>query len=167
MSGTPSGHWLRIAATVASSRSDVVPIETLMARVSVAGFDALLVAWITKYRYRVVRPQVYLSRVLHRAWQPYLPTPPFPEYPSGHSTLSAACAAVLTTALCRVPFQSDTRGPGMGEPVLRRSFPDVEAAAREASESRLYAGIHYQPSLAAGLSLGQAVAAGSSVLAQG
>ena len=53
-----------------------------------------------------------------------IPTPPFPSYTSGHSTISAAAATVLG-----------------------HLFPDDAAAlatrAEEAKDSRLWAGIHF------------------------
>ena len=38
----------------------------------------------------------YIKKLIDPKWEPILNTPPFPEYPSGHSTASAAAAALLT-----------------------------------------------------------------------
>ena len=38
----------------------------------------------------------YIQDYIDSTWLPYIVTPPFPTYPSGHSTQSGAAAAVLT-----------------------------------------------------------------------
>jgi membrane-associated phospholipid phosphatase len=89
-------------------------------------------------------------------WSSFIPTPPFPDYISGHSTFSGAAAGVLAlffrTPSLRFATESDSL-PG----VVRR-FRSVWAAAREAAISRLYGGIHYRSAnddgLRAGLNIG-------------
>jgi membrane-associated phospholipid phosphatase len=83
---------------------------------------------------------------------PYLQTPPFPEYPSGHSTITAAAATVLTSIYGEnFSFQdtSDLRYIGM-----QRHFNSFHEAAAEASISRVYGGIHYRFSVDVGASMG-------------
>jgi membrane-associated phospholipid phosphatase len=72
-------------------------------------------------------------------WKPLLVTPPFPSYPSGHATTSAAAAAVL----------------GHFFPTARER---PRRMADEAAQSRLYAGIHFPSDTRAGLVLGRQVA---------
>jgi membrane-associated phospholipid phosphatase len=67
----------------------------VLARVGVAVADAFISCWHEKYRYDLVRPLTYVRRLIDPKWEPLLITPPFPEYPSGHSTQSAAAATVL------------------------------------------------------------------------
>src|SRR5262249_16711082 len=69
-----------------------------------------------------------------------IPTPPFPEYLSGHSTVSGAAAATLTNLLGAVPFE-DSTSITLGHAV--RKFSSFRAAADEAGLSRIYGGIHY------------------------
>ena len=83
-------------------------------------------------------------------------TPPFPEYPSGHSVQSSAAAAVLSQV-----FGSDTafidnthNDRGWGP----RTFKSFKAAADEAALSRLYAGIHYRFGVMGGQLQGRCVA---------
>jgi membrane-associated phospholipid phosphatase len=95
-------------------------------------------------------------------WEPLLITPPFPEYPSGHSTQSAAAAAALTHILGEnFTFDDAT---GVREDLPARSFKSFQAAAEEAAISRLYGGIHYRPSIELGLAQGRAVAAFTNAL---
>jgi len=89
------------------------------------------------------------------AWEPYLDTPAFPEYPSGHATFGAASAEILTELLGIVAF-TDNAGvvDGMGR---ARTFTSFEAAAYENGLSRLYGGIHYRAGMEAGLRQGTCI----------
>ena len=76
-----------------------------------------------------------INRLIDPAWRPYLVTPPFPSYVSGHSTQSAAAAVVL----------------GSFFPAERQRLWEQ---ALEAAQSRLYGGIHFRFDNAEGLRLG-------------
>jgi len=83
---------------------------------------------------------------------PYLQTPAFPEYTSGHSTITAAAATVLTSVYGdNFAFQdtSDLRYIGM-----QRHFNSFNEAAAEVSISRFYGGIHYRFSVDTGAEQG-------------
>ena len=80
-----------------------------------------------------------IRRELDPSWLPYLVTPPFPGYVSGHSATSGAAATVLAALF---PKRADT----------------LRVWAQEAAVSRLYAGIHFPTDNEAGLALGRAVA---------
>lgn len=104
-------------------------------------------------------------------WLPYqlatFPTPPFPDYVSGHSTYSAAAAYVLNawTGSDRfgysvtLPSGSSIIEPGVtpARPITLewRAFT---AAADEAGMSRRYGGIHFRRADLAGRQLGRLVA---------
>jgi hypothetical protein len=148
---TPPGHWVEIAALQVRERQ--LPLEDAArtyALVGVSVADAFIVNWAVKYRDNVVRPITYLREHMNPDWYPLLPTPPFPEYPSGHSTVSAASAALLTALFGDGPFVDASRA----EP---RSFGSFADAAEEAAISRLYGGIHYPMAIEAGLDQGTCV----------
>ena len=79
---------------------------------------------------------------LDPAWQPFLQTPPFPEYTSGHSTISAASAEVLTGIFGDQVAFTDSTEHKYGHGV--RTFSSFREAALECSISRVYGGIHYR-----------------------
>src|SRR5205085_9681128 len=140
-SGTPVGHWVSIAAQLASERHlSAAQAARLMALTSVAQADAFIASWGYKYQYTLIRPRTYIRRVIDSAWEPLIPTPPFPEYPSGHSTVSSAAAEVLTAVVGEAPF-ADSTGLSIGNAV--RQFSSFRAAAAEAGLSRIYGGIHF------------------------
>ena len=161
-SGTPTGHWLGIA--LALNRSTNAPVNKVILSVAATAFtsaDAMIDAWREKYTYRVERPVTILEKE-HPLWNSYLVTPAFPEYPSGHSTVSKANAVVLSQLFGEVPFVDP--GYGMTEESRFRfkisptQFSSVSEAADQSSISRLYGGIHFSQSLQAGQKLGECVA---------
>lgn len=94
---------------------------------------------------------------LDSQWVPTLMhTPPFPEYPSGHSVLSAAAASVLEKEFgAGTRFTDNTHNDRGWGP---RSFASFRAAADEAAVSRLYAGIHFRSGVEGGKAQGRCVA---------
>jgi hypothetical protein len=122
---------------------------------SIAVADAFISCWEEKYRSMVIRPVTYIQRVIDPGWDPFLATPPFPEYSSGHSVQSAAAATVLEAMLGdSVSFEDDIH-LNIGQPPRR--FSSFRAAADEAAISRLYGGIHYPMAIANGISQGNCV----------
>jgi hypothetical protein len=154
-SGTPVGHWLSIASQMVSERHlSAEDAAWVMVLTSVAQADAFIATWGYKYRYTLIRPRTYIRRVMDSTWEPLIPTPPFPEYPSGHSTVSAAAASVLASVVGDGPFD-DSTGLTIGNPVRR--FDSFGAAAREAGLSRIYGGIHFPYGNAGGRALGECI----------
>jgi hypothetical protein len=162
--GTPSGHWLVVALKLATEKG--LPFDqalALVARTTMVMADSFIAVWGEKYKWMVERPITVLQRS-NADWSSYLVTPAFPEYPSGHSAVSRAAADVLTEYFGEVRF--DDPGYGVTEQsrnqfnVTARSFASPRAAADEASDSRLFGGIHYVMGLEAGKALGSCIAAG-------
>jgi membrane-associated phospholipid phosphatase len=117
--------------------------------------DGFIVNWRDKYRYDLLRPLTYIRRVIDPKWEALLITPPFPEYPSGHSTQSGAAATVLTAVFGENFAFDDSTHADDGLPI--RSFPNFHAAADEAGISRLYGGIHFRAAIDKGLDQGDCV----------
>src|SRR5216684_7607256 len=116
----PPGHWLRFAEFVSARDHHTLDDDVKMFfALSNAMLDAGIAAWDAKRAFDSVRPVTAISLLFGakkiRAWGgpgkgtvetdgaqwiPYqpatFPTPPFPDYVSGHSTYSAAAAPILT-----------------------------------------------------------------------
>ncbi|MDB5309201.1 MAG: repeat-associated core domain protein [Gemmataceae bacterium] len=158
---TPPGHWNRIARGVAADRG-TTPAETarLLALLNVALADAGIVCWESKFRYDVWRP-VTAIRAEDPGWTPLLPTPPFPAYPSGHSSFSGAAAASLAAFFGTDQLRFTSTSDGL--PGVTRRFDSFTTAAEEAGMSRIYGGIHWafdnRDGLACGRKVGENVAA--------
>jgi hypothetical protein len=140
---SPPGHWLGIAgmACLASGAGFAQCIQAY-AYTSIAFFDAFISSFDEKYRSHYIRPETYINRYIDAKWKPLIQTPPFPEYTSAHSVTSGAAATVLTRMFGEgFAFVDSVEVPFGQKPRRLESF---HAAALEASNSRLYGGIHYR-----------------------
>jgi membrane-associated phospholipid phosphatase len=97
-------------------------------------YDAFIASQDGKFAYWYLRPNMLDPTIV-----PLFPVPPFPSYPSNHSTFSTAQAEVLAYLF---PTRADA----------------IRAVGKEAGDSRIWAGIHYQMDNVAGVALGKSVA---------
>ena len=163
LSSTPPGHWITIALQIMDRENAPVDRRAeVLALLGVAVADSFIGCWQTKFEYDLLRPSTYIRRVIDPNWEPVLNTPPFPEYPSGHSTQSAAAAAVLTALFGENFAFEDTTHEDDGLPP--RSYPSFAAAAEEAALSRLYGGIHFRAAIDRGLDQGACIGAHAAAL---
>ncbi len=103
-------------------------------------YDAFIACWDAKFTYWIARP-ITMDTTLRTVFA----TPPFPSYPSGHSTQSTAAAEVMAELFPRRAQHYRERG-------------------EEASLSRIWAGVHYRFDVLAGEAMGKAV--GEAVVAR-
>jgi hypothetical protein len=153
---TPGGHWIGITS-IACKKTNAGPVRTAKAyaATSIALFDSFISCWNLKYKYSTIRPINVINDHIDKDWQPLLQTPPFPEYPSGHSTITRAAATVLTKMFGdNFAFEDTSELKYLG---MKRSFSSFTAAADEASISRVYGGIHYRLSVDEGVEEGKKV----------
>jgi hypothetical protein len=171
-SATPPGHWNVIAQAVSRQRGHTLGQDAkLFFALNNALLDAGIVAWDAKRAYNSMRPITAVRWVMEATtiqawkpnqgtvlmngteWQPFLPTPPFAEYTSGHSTFSAAAAAVLgsftgsdsfsfsaTVAQGSIPSSIESGVPTKSITLSWRSFSKM---ADSAGLSRQIGGIHF------------------------
>jgi membrane-associated phospholipid phosphatase len=141
---TPPGLWLQIAGDlIARDNLDTHQAANVYATLSVAMHDSFIACWHSKYRYLLVRPVTWM-RETDPKWLPYIDTPPFPSYPSGHATVSATASTILAAF-----FPHDAG--------------QFHQWAEDATRSRIVGGIHWPLDGRAGLDQGRAI--GSWILA--
>jgi membrane-associated phospholipid phosphatase len=133
-SESPSARWeVFIEEEIENRRLGTMRAARALALASVATYDAMVACWDAKYAYWLMRP-ITADPAIRTVFS----TPPFPSYPSGHSTLSSAVAEVFAEL-----------------------FPDAATHYREkgeeASFSRLYAGVHYRFDVLSGEALGRRI----------
>jgi len=128
--------------------------------VSVGLMDGFICCWDEKFRSNRIRPETAIRRYFDSSWMPFLQTPPFPEYLSGHSVVSAASATILTSFFGDNFSYTDTVEVKYGLPP--RQFKSFNDAAKEAAISRFYGGIHFMDAIDNGLIQGEKV--GTSVI---
>ena len=163
LSYTPPGHWIVIAmAALAEQKAPAPHCARVLALLGITVADAFIACWQSKFEYNLVRPLTYINRFIDPKWTPLLITPPFPEYPSGHSTQSGAAAAILTHLLGNNHAFTDDAQNADGLPA--RSFTSFNQAAEEAAISRLYGGIHYRAAIENGVAQGRQVASFAAAL---
>jgi hypothetical protein len=118
-------------------------------------FDGFISCWEEKYRSRTVRPITVIRETLSSEWNSLLQTPPFPEFTSGHSVVSAAAATVLSGIFGNdFAFTDTSEIKYLG---LQRAFGSIREAADEAGISRLYGGIHFRKAIVEGKKQGDKV----------
>ena len=153
---SPGGHWMNITNVACKKvNADFVRCSEAYARVSISLVDAFMSCWDEKYRSKLIRPETYINQYIDEDWVPVLQTPPFPEYTSGHSVISAASAVTLTQLFGDNFAFTDSTEIEFGLTV--RSFKSFIQASEEAAISRMYGGIHYRPAVEVGMTEGRAL----------
>lgn len=140
---SPPGHWMNIIGIGAkTAKADFSTTVAAYAKTAIAIFDAFISCWDEKFRSNFVRPETMINKVVSDSWKPYIQTPPFPSYTSGHATNSSAAAEVMTEFFGDKLSFTDTSLLEFG--IKNRTITSFRNAAREAAMSRLYGGIHYR-----------------------
>lgn len=143
----PPGIWIEaVHAYVTNAGMDLEEGARAFALTAIALDDAGVSAWDAKYVWWTTRPVNAIRDLgIDEDWEPYLPTPLFPSYTSGHAVYSGAVSEVMAA-------------------LFPESAGEIRARASEAAVSRLYGGIHFRSDNEVGLRQGRAV--GRSVLEQ-
>jgi hypothetical protein len=140
---SPPGHWMNIVGIGAQkANADFSTTVAAYTGTAIALFDAFISCWDEKYRSNSVRPETVINKYIASDWQPYIQTPPFPSHTSGHATISAAAAEVMTSWFGDKLSFTDTSSLEFG--IQSRQIISFREAAKEAAMSRLYGGIHYR-----------------------
>ena len=164
----PAGRWLAIAQQVIKKEN--VSLQKAVytyAKVGMGLSDSGVACWNSKYVYNVERPISYIQRTIDPNWRPKLNnpiasltgvTPPFPAYPSGHSTFGGVAAEILTDIYGATYAMTDRCHEGRtefnGKP---RSFNNFYEMATENAYSRIPLGVHYRMDCDEGLRMGYAI----------
>jgi hypothetical protein len=158
LSWTPPGHWIGIVLGIADrDHLTIAKTTTVLARLGVAVADGFIGCWHQKYVSDAIRPITVIKKYIDPKWDALLITPPFPEFPSAHSTQSAASAVVLSAEFGdKFGFDDATHErDGLGV----RHFNSFWDAANEAGISRMYGGIHFRAAIERGLDQGRCIGA--------
>jgi membrane-associated phospholipid phosphatase len=115
-------------------KDDPAAATYALAAMNIAMQDAAIGCWDAKYTYWLIRPSQ-----LDPELKTVVPPPNHPSYPSAHGCISTAAAVTLARLF---PNDADA----------------LLAIGKEASEARIYAGIHYRVDIDEGQALGRAVA---------
>jgi hypothetical protein len=155
---SPQG-WNRIAREVDAARGlDEWQSARLFALVNLAMADGFIGGFEAKYHFNYWRPATAMRENGHSSWLSDLDTPPVPDYPSTHTVLGAAAAAVLARFFDTdmVSFSMTSGAPYAG---ITRRFWSFSEAAQENGASRILAGIHFASAVRAGYVQGDLIGA--------
>lgn len=173
----PPGHFNLFAQFISERDDHTLDQDVkLFFALTNAVMDAGIAVWEAKHYYDYCRPVTAIRYLFNgqtirswagpgqnnaeidgAAWKPYqpdyFPTPPFPEYPSGHSGFSAAAAEVLKRFTgsdafgfsVRIPAGSLKAEPGIAPASdVTLNLATFSDAADQAGISRRYGGIHFE-----------------------
>lgn len=124
----------------------------LFALMNMAQADASFGLFHGKYQYTFWRPITAIQASGHPQWMSYLVSPPYPDYASGLSGLTASAMEVMRRLLGTdaLPYTYTAAG-------IERHFDTLSQAENEAAMSRVYAGIHFRTACMDGLKQGTKV----------
>jgi hypothetical protein len=137
----------------------------LFAAVAQAMDDAMIGVFDAKYHHNFWRPQTAIrngdidgndATQRDPSWAPLIDVPMHPEYPSGHSILGGAVAAVLKAEIGSGPAPVLSTSSPTAKGATRR-WADVDDFVREISEARIFAGLHFRAATEAGEAMGRRI----------
>ena len=163
----PSVIWNGVARQVIEARQlDTSSTARVFALLYLTAADSSIVCWDAKYTFNFWRPLTAIQQgdadgndrtVGDPTWTPLFPTPPHPDYLSGHSTNSSAMATTL-----RRLFGDRPGGPIVAtsptNPGFERRWESFSEGIEEVVDARIFSGIHYRSADEDGADVGRAVA---------
>lgn len=153
---TPMGHCISILTQILNNQNaSLATAAVAYAKAGIALWDASVVCWRSKYQYNQLRPVTYIQQHIDNTWLPLLATPPHPEFPAAHALLTSSVMEVLAAVFGNKYNFTDHTYDFRSYPA--RSYTSFEQVANECGESRVYGGIHYQPSVDMGHTAGQLI----------
>ncbi len=148
-SGTPSGHFFSLARFLADQKElELNQAIELYAKLAIAMNEAYIASWGLKYKYSFIRPITYIQRYIDPQFNTRLSTPPFPEFPSGHSYQSSAGGEVFKHIFGdEIQFIDSTNAQRADINGAPRTYTSFTQLVEEVSWSRFYGGIHFRKTL--------------------
>jgi PAP2 superfamily len=165
--GAIQNYWNEIAQTASVAHNlTTAQNARLFALLNLSVADGVIAFYDAKYTYNFWRPVTAIRAAVADGnpeteadpnWLPAVGnTTPDPSYPGAHAVISAAAAEVLISLFRNDHFEFSVTSEVM--PGVDRSFPSFSAAAKEATMSRIFAGVHFLFDLTSGQRLGSDVA---------
>lgn len=164
---TPAAIWNGVARQLIVARGlDLAASARAFGLMYLAAADASIVCWRAKYTFNFWRPITAIRNgdaddnvrtEADPAWTPLFPTPPFPEYVSGHAMNSSTMATIL-----RLLFGDEPETPIIAtsptNPGFERRWARLSEGVEEVIDARIYSGIHYRTSDEDGAAVGGKIA---------
>jgi PAP2 superfamily len=174
----PYGQLIQIAQETAIREGNTIAENArLFLQLNLALADSAITAWDSKYTHNQPRPNDVIAGRIDEVtglpvapmaatdgrpdtiadpdWESLLPTPPFPDYISGHSTFGGAFGTVMTDF-----FGDNYAFTAVSQELIgtTRTFSSFNQAGFEDAISRLYGGVHIREAVLDAVGTGQAIA---------
>lgn len=156
---------VRQAVVGGAPRLEAAEVARAFLLLNGVGADAMIAAWDAKYFYNQWRPITAIrstvddgnaATLTDTTWTPLITTPPFPDYPAGHTAYGGAAERVLTALFGDKPGALSISSPALsGLSHQYQSFSDI---AEEVTNARVWGGVHWRTSSTAGTKLGRSIA---------
>jgi hypothetical protein len=160
---SPPGHSYNLATIcIKTADVDIYTAAEAYAKVGMAVADSFIKCWKTKFVYHSERPFPFIRANIDSLYQQFWPEPPFPAFPSGHSTQASASAIVLMSifgkgfSLIDDTYKNREIDFAMIE-YKPRFFKTLWETARECAYSRFLGGIHTEHDNDEGMKLGKTI----------
>ena len=156
-------------SVVTQHSMDIVDAARLFAMGEIVSTDAGIACYDSKFFYLAWRPIAAIQNAdkdgnplttADPTWQPLLPVPGHPEYPSQHGCFTAGFADALAAALHTQHLDVTIPGGQNGSSVLTTSqhFNTVDDIQKQVVDARVWLGFHFRNSVEQGEKLGDDVA---------
>ena len=157
--------WNQVVRQVTVERRlDPAEAARVYLLLNLAGADAMVAAWDAKFAFNQWRPVTAIrsldddgSSTTHpnTVWSPLINTPPFPDYPAGHTAYGGAAEEVLTDLLGETPGTLSISSPSL--PGITHTYHSFREIADEVTDARVWGGVHWRTSSTAGRELGRPI----------
>jgi len=151
----PSVSISILSSVLSGKNSNLSVAAEAYCKVGIAIADAIVSCYKTKYQYNQERPITFIRANFNSTWVSTIPTPPFPDYTSGHSVQAGAAARVLADIFGDNTTFTDSSINSLG--FTPRIFTKFSDCANEIALSRFYGGIHVRTSNSVGVAQGNLV----------
>jgi len=165
--GAIQNYWNEIGQTAAQAHElTTAQSARMFALLNLSFADGVIAFYDAKYTYNFWRPVTAIrdagitgnpETLPDSTWLPEVGnTTPDPSYPGAHAVISSAAASVLSAFFGKEHFDFVVTSEVL--PGVERSFKSFSGANKEATLSRIFAGVHFRPDLTAGQKLGRRIA---------
>ena len=160
-------HLEAIRDQITGRNLDIVDAAHALAQFDASLADAAIACWRTKYDYKFWRPitAITLADTDNNPatdavpdWTPLRPTPPYPDYTSGHACFTGSVSGSLDNLFGPGPLERPYTMKSYVDGVPDRSYTTTDALDTETMNARIWNGFHFRTAMTDGNALGHAVA---------
>ena len=129
--------------------------------------DVSIACWRAKYDFKFWRPVTAIALAdtdgnsatqIVPGWTPLRPTPPYPDYISGHACFTGSVSGSLDNLFGAGQLTPNYTMPSYVDGVPARSYTNTDALDTETMNARIWNGFHFRTAMTDGNALGHNVA---------